>query len=111
MEYDAARDRLRSERAEIARLLAGTETAVGQGRPAHGEVGDSADSAVALANVGVDDAIAAQLRDRVGAIDRALRRLDDGTYGLSVRSGRPIPEERLDADPAAELTIEEARAR
>jgi RNA polymerase-binding transcription factor DksA len=28
-----------------------------------------------------------------------------------VRSGVPIPDERLDADPAAELTVEEARAR
>ena len=40
----------------------------------------------------------------------ALHRLDDGTYGRSVRSGQPIPDERLEADPAAELTIEEARA-
>ena len=37
-------------------------------------------------------------------------RLDDGTYGRSVRSGEPIPDERLEADPAAELTISEARA-
>ena len=47
---------------------------------------------------------------RLDAIERALHRLDDGTYGRSVRSGDPIPDERLEADPAAELTIEEARA-
>jgi DnaK suppressor protein len=34
----------------------------------------------------------------------------NGTYGRSVRSGEPIPDERLEADPAAELTISEARA-
>jgi RNA polymerase-binding transcription factor DksA len=28
---------------------------------------------------------------------------------LSVRSGEPIPDERLEADPAAELTVEEQR--
>ena len=39
----------------------------------------------------------------------ALKRLDDGSYGRSVRSGVPIPDERLEADPAAELTVEEAR--
>jgi len=50
------------------------------------------------------------MRDRLAAIDRALKRLDDGTYGRSVRSGLPIPDDRLEADPAAELTIEEARA-
>jgi len=46
----------------------------------------------------------------VNSIERALHRLDEGTYGRSVRSGEPIPDERLEADPAAELTIEEARA-
>jgi DnaK suppressor protein len=50
------------------------------------------------------------MRDRLDAIERALQRLDNGTYGRSVRSGAPIPDERLEADPAAELTIEEARA-
>jgi DnaK suppressor protein len=30
-----------------------------------------------------------------------------GTYGRSVQSGKPIPDERLEADPAAELTVEE----
>ena len=58
----------------------------------------------------MDDAIADSLRDRLAALDRALKRLDDGTYGRSVRSGVPIPEDRLEADPAAELTVEEARA-
>jgi DnaK suppressor protein len=58
----------------------------------------------------MDDAIAESMRDRLAAIDRALRRLDEGTYGRSVRSGVPIPDERLEADPAAELTVEEARA-
>jgi DnaK suppressor protein len=56
----------------------------------------------------MDDAIAESLRDRITVIDRALKRLDDGTYGLSVRSGEPIPDERLEADPAAELTVAEA---
>ena len=40
--------------------------------------------------------------------ERAEQRLDDGTYGRSIRSGDPIPDERLRADPAAELTVEEA---
>ena len=57
----------------------------------------------------MDDAITDSMRDRLAAIDRALKRLDDGSYGRSVRSGKPIPDERLEADPAAELTVEEAR--
>ena len=58
----------------------------------------------------MDDAIAEGLRERIRAIDRAIKRLDDGTYGKSVLSGDPIPDARLDADPAAELTVGEARA-
>jgi DnaK suppressor protein len=74
------------------------------------EAEDEADAALALTEEGEDDAIAENLRNRLDVIERALRRLDEGTYGRSVRSGEPIPDERLEADPAAELTIEEARA-
>jgi RNA polymerase-binding transcription factor len=52
--------------------------------------------------------VAAGLRDRLAALDRALRRVEDGSYGRSIRSGAPIPDERLEADPAAELTVQEA---
>jgi DnaK suppressor protein len=110
MDFDQARARLLADRDDIASLLAGAETASGQEHAAQGEVGDSADSALALSALGVDDAIAAGLRDKLAAIDRALGRLDEGTYGLSVLSGQPIPEARLEADPTAELTVEELRA-
>ncbi len=111
MDEDQAGARLRAERAEVADLLADTEAAGQQDRSAEDETGDIADSAQPLTAQGMDDAIAASLRDRLAALDRALQRLDDGTYGRSVRSGLPIPDDRLDADPAAELTVEEARAR
>jgi DnaK suppressor protein len=50
------------------------------------------------------------LAERLRTVRRAMQRLDDGTYGVSVMSGRPIPDERLEADPAAELTVDEAEA-
>jgi DnaK suppressor protein len=40
-------------------------------------------------------------------IERAERRLEEGTYGLSVESGQPIPDARLEAIPWAERTAEE----
>jgi DnaK suppressor protein len=110
MDANKARARLRTEHAEITALLRDAERAGEQDREAEGEVGDSADYAQPLAAQGIDDAVADTLRERLDALDRALKRLDDGTYGRSVRSGRPIPEERLEADPAAELTVEEAAA-
>jgi RNA polymerase-binding protein DksA len=45
----------------------------------------------------------------LGAIDRALTRIDQGTYGTCARCGRPIPQERLEARPWAELCIEHQR--
>ena len=56
-------------------------------------------------------ALSERPRDRWGALERAEARLAAGTYGASILSGRPIPDERLEAFPLAELTVEEAAAR
>jgi DnaK suppressor protein len=53
-------------------------------------------------------ALGERLRDRWGALERAEARLAAGTYGASVLSGRPNPDERLEAFPLAELTVDEA---
>ncbi len=50
---------------------------------------------------------AADLRADLAAVERAEKRLNEGTYGLSVLSGEPIPDGRLEARPTAELTVEE----
>ncbi len=112
MDENRARALLRSERGEVLNLLADAEEAGREDRETEDEQGqeDVSDAAQPLTAQGMDDAIAESLRDRLAKIDRALQRLDDGTYGRSVRSGVAIPDERLEADPAAELTIEEARA-
>jgi RNA polymerase-binding transcription factor DksA len=47
------------------------------------------------------------IRDELAAVERAEARLAAGTYGLSVESGVPIPDERLEAVPTAERTVEE----
>jgi DnaK suppressor protein len=110
MDTEQARARLEAERADVLELLHDTEAAAEQDREAEGETGDFGDPAQPLAAQGIDDAGADSLRDRLAAIDRAVQRIADGTYGRSVRSGLPIPAERLEADPAAELTVEEKAA-
>jgi DnaK suppressor protein len=110
MDEARARARLLAERADVQDLLARTEAAGQEDRASEDETGDISDPAQLLTAQGMDDAVAESLRDRLAALDRAEQRLEGGTYGRSVRSGRPIPEERLEADPAAELTVEEARA-
>src|ERR1700754_2903172 len=94
MDENQARERLLGERAEVLEMLRESEAEI------------AADRAEAAENGELEDPVPA-----VSAEGRALTRLDNGTYGRSVRSGEPIPSDRLDADPAAELTIEEAQGR
>jgi RNA polymerase-binding transcription factor len=54
-----------------------------------------------------DQGLAMRLQEELAAIERAERRLEEGTYGISIESGRPIPDERLEAIPWAERTAEE----
>ncbi|MHC4428486.1 MAG: TraR/DksA family transcriptional regulator [Planctomycetota bacterium] len=42
-------------------------------------------------------------------IDEALRRIEDGTYGICQLTGKPIPKARLNAKPWAKYTVEAAR--
>jgi DnaK suppressor protein len=111
MDEKTARELLAAERGRVQALIEETETAGAEDRETASDTGDIADSAQPLTDEERDDAVAAGLRERLAAIERAERRLDEGVYGLSVRSGKPIPDARLEADPAAELTAEEAGAR
>jgi DnaK suppressor protein len=54
-----------------------------------------------------DQGLAERVREELAAVERAERRLEEGTYGISVESGQPIPDERLEAIPWAERTTEE----
>ena len=55
----------------------------------------------------LDEGRVQQLQADLASLERAEARLADGTYGLSVESGEPIPDARLEARPTAERTIEE----
>jgi DnaK suppressor protein len=111
MDEARARALLGAERARVQALLDETTAAGQENRAAANEAGDLSDPAERLTAEEGDDAVAEQLRQRLAAVARAEGRLDDGTYGKSIRSGQPIPEDRLEADPAAELTAEEAQRR
>jgi DnaK suppressor protein len=109
MEQERARELLRDERSKVEELLHQV-VASGRGeRLAAGEPGgEAADVAEPLTAEEVDDAITLALHQRLAALERAEHRLENGVFGRSVRSGLAIPDERLEADPAAELTVEEA---
>lgn len=107
MDDDTARERLRIERLRVEELLNQVTSDGIDERLSAAEQGDMTDSSEPLIAEQENDAILEGLRARLDAIKRAERRLDEGTYGRSVRSGRSIPDDRLEADPAAELTVDE----
>ncbi|MEO0681615.1 MAG: TraR/DksA C4-type zinc finger protein [Pseudomonadota bacterium] len=44
--------------------------------------------------------------DEIRAIRAALQRIEDGTYGICINTGEPIPEARLDAVPYAATVVQ-----
>jgi DnaK suppressor protein len=104
-----ARELLRRERERIERSLAGSEKLRrGELDEIDTEADPSADGQ-RIEEEEVDDAVATQLREELELVERAEKRLEDGTYGFSVESGEPIPAERLEAVPWAERTAEEQK--
>ena len=108
MDEQHARQLLTDERAKVEALLINAETGGRSDRAEANERDGMSDGGERLTEQYTDDAVAAGMRARLAALDRAERRLEAGIYGRSIRSGQLIPDERLDADPAAELTLEEA---
>jgi len=108
MDERRARELLSAERERIERELA---------RLAHQDDGEEADEydpanlAADLYQDELDASRAADLQEQLAAVERAEERLAAGTYGRSIVSGEPIPDERLEIFPTAELTADEERAR
>ncbi len=105
MDESRARDLLAAERARIERAL-------GDLAPQDsGELTTSdqhmADAASDLTEHEIDAGLVEQLRDELAAVQRAEGRLAAGTFGVSIESGTPIPDARLEAYPTAERTVQE----
>jgi DnaK suppressor protein len=104
MDTDRARDLLAAERARIERALAQLGH---QGPGESNDTDDPGNLASDLYQDELDQGLADDLRHDLAAVERAEERLTAGTYGLSVESGKPIPDERLEALPTAERTVDE----
>jgi DnaK suppressor protein len=105
MDSDHARELLARERARIEHALADLRQEM---------AGEEEQDPFEPSDVGRDlfdkelgEGLAERLREELEAVERAERRLAKGTYGLSVESGKPIPDARLDTIPWAERTAEE----
>jgi DnaK suppressor protein len=68
---------------------------------------DSGDMSQSLFTREVDATVEQQVERRLENVERALQKIDEGTYGLSDESGETIPKGRLEAVPEAVRTVEE----
>jgi DnaK suppressor protein len=110
MDEERARALLREERRRLERLQATVDADRDRDAPAEEGAEDLVDGADRRTQEETDEAVGRQLADRLAALRGAEERLAAGTYGRSVLSGRPIPDERLEAFPLAELTVDEEAA-
>lgn len=70
-----------------------------------------ADSGQVAAEQGENRALVNQLEESLAEVERALQKLDDGTYGTCEACGKPIAEPRLEAMPATKHCIDCAAGR
>lgn len=68
-----------------------------------------ADTATAMYDRELDEGLEEGAKETLVEIDAALRRIEDGTYGICENCGKPIGEDRLAALPWARLCIDDQR--
>jgi DnaK suppressor protein len=107
MTSERARELLAAERERIERSLADLGEPIGEDELT--TLDNPADQGTVLYERELEEGLLESLRRDLEALERAEARLAEGTYGLSIESGEPIPDERLEAYPLAERTVEEER--
>jgi RNA polymerase-binding transcription factor len=114
-ELDDLRERLLAEQAELQEQLTTIEEqSFAQSQSdLSGEVAfdeENADAGTFTFERERDLSIENNVRDLLRKIERALARMDEGTYGVCSRCGKPIEKARLKALPYVDLCIKDAQA-
>lgn len=115
LDLDRARSVLEEERERLSSALAtvnhdgsiGEETGDLATGPGDGLADHGTDTFMRELDSGLEE----NAEHLLAEIDGALARIDDGTYGICIACGQPIPEERLEAVPYASLCLDDKRAR
>jgi RNA polymerase-binding transcription factor DksA len=100
-------ERLESERDAITSRMAERNRDSQETVRDESGVGDSVDQSTRLDDLDVEADEDALDRVTLAQIERALRRIEEGTYGKSEFSGKPIPKARLEAVPYAATLVDE----
>ena len=103
------RQRLQGLKAELERVRGGPQEDERFRAEEEGDFTqhDSGDMSQSLFTREVDATVEQQVERRLQYVERALQKIEEGSYGLSDDSGQPIPRGRLEAVPEAIRTVEE----
>jgi len=101
------RERLEAQREAIESRIATNKLGIHETVQDESGVGDSGDEADLLYERELEIDENSLDRKELAQVKRALERIDQGTYGLSEVSGKPIPIERLEAVPFATTLVDE----
>lgn len=104
MDNEEARQLLLAERERLQALLEDEADAV---RAQQDDDPQPADQARELLDREMERSEFIRLHAELKDVDAALERIDQGTYGISEISGKPIPDERLRAIPYTRVLVEE----
>ena len=115
MDPEHARERLEEERVRLESVM---ESFAGEGDETESEsLGELSDADQHQADVGTetferekDLSILERVEAELADVERALERINDGTYGRCEACGKPMDEERLEAVPAARLCLADQAA-
>jgi DnaK suppressor protein len=72
---------------------------------------DSGDMSQSLFTREMDATVEQTMEKRLESVDRALQKVEEGTYGICDDTGEPIPRGRLEAMPEAVYTVEAQQRR
>ena len=105
------RERLLALREELVRILEGVAADERDLGNSEGDFTqhDSGDMSQSMFTREMDASIGEQVERRLGDVDRALQKIEDGTYGICEDTGERIPIGRLEAVPEAIRTVEAQR--
>jgi len=101
------RRRLEEERSRLLEMLRASRGTGAASDPLTIDPEDFGDMAQDITTSDTEMALSANDHRLLAQINRAMRRLDEGVYGISEVSGKPIPVERLQAIPWATTNIED----
>jgi DnaK suppressor protein len=107
------RERLEELRAELTRMVEGLEEDQQDRAESEGDMteNDSGDMSQSLFTREMDATVEQTLEKRLQSVERALQKIEEGTYGICDDTGEPIPKGRLEAIPEAIYTVEAQQRR